>query len=182
MVEAGYGLGVSFRRHSDYRGRRLRADEVLLERFATSPVGYRFLMHVAPAIDRVIIPRTNGRLSSIGVDKVGLVTTVGAKTGQPRTGPLVLLESGDDLLAIGSNYGRPPHPAWSYNLLANPDCEVEFRGPRRPYRAELLEGDARERAFATAVDFYVGYDIYRKTCAPRQIRVFRLHPQADTPA
>jgi len=156
----------------------MRVDEVALERFAMSSAGYQFLMHVAPRIDRVLIPRTNGRLSSMGVGKVGLVTTVGAKSGERRTQPLVLLRSGGDLLAIGSNYGRPPHPSWSYNLLGNPDCEVQFGGPRRPYRAELLSGEARSQAWTTAVDFYAGYERYRSACAPREIRVFRLHPSA----
>jgi hypothetical protein len=47
-----------------------------------------------------------------------------------------------------------------------------------PYRAELLSGDARASAWATAVDFYAGYERYRERCAPRQIRVFRLRPVA----
>lgn len=169
--------GVTLLRHSDYRGRRLRIDEALLERFAMSQPGYWFLLNVAPRIDRAVIPRTNGRLSSMGLNKIGLVTTIGAKSGKPRTGPLVLLDSDDDLLAIGSNYGRPPHPAWSHNLLAHPECEVEYRGPRRPYGAELLDGDERARAWATAVDFYPGYEAYRARCAPREIRVFRLRPE-----
>ena len=76
-------------------------------------VGYQYLMHLAPRIDRIVIPRTKGRLSSAGKDKVGLVTTTGAKSGQSRTQPLALIDDGDGLLAIGSNYGRPPHPSWS---------------------------------------------------------------------
>ncbi len=142
-----------------------------------SRAGYWFLLHVAPTIDKAVIPRTRGRLSSTGLDKVGLVTTVGAKSGQPRTHPLVLIDDGDGLLAIGSNYGRPPHPSWSYNLLAHPDCDVEFRGPRTPYRAELLRGGVRAAAWATAADFYAGYERYRHSCAPREIRVFRLRPR-----
>lgn len=167
---------MALRRHSDLRGRALRIDEALLERFAMSRAGYRFLLHVAPRIDRLLIPRTGGRLSSTGVDKVGLVTTTGARSGQRRTHPLVLIDDGQGLLAIGSNYGRTSHPAWSHNLLAHPDCEVEFRGPPAPHRAELLDGPERAAAWATAVDFYAGYERYRTTAAPRQIRVFRLRP------
>jgi deazaflavin-dependent oxidoreductase (nitroreductase family) len=167
---------MPFRRHSELRGRRLRVDEVLLERFAMSGAGYRFLLHVAPRIDKAVIPRTKGRLSSTGVDKVGVVTTTGAKSGQARPQPLVLIDDGDGLLAIGSNYGRPTHPGWSHNLLANPECVVEFRGPPTTHRAELLTGDARASAWATAVDFYAGYEQYRTRCAPREIRVFRLRP------
>jgi deazaflavin-dependent oxidoreductase (nitroreductase family) len=169
---------VALLRESPIRGRRLRLDEALLERFAMSRAGYLFMLHAAPRIDTVVIPRTKGRLSSVGLDKAGLVTSTGAKSGQQRTHPLTLLEDGDGLLAIGSNYGRPNHPAWSANLLAHPECTVEFKGPPKRYRAELLKGDARTKAWDTAVDFYAGYESYRTSCAPREIRVFRLRPVA----
>ena len=156
----------------------MRLDEALMERTLMSPLGYRFLLNVAPRIDKVLIPRTRGRLSSAGFDRVGLVTTTGAKSGLPRTQPLVLVDDSDGLLAIGSNYGRPPHPAWSTNMLAHPECTVEFRGPPTLYRAELLSGDARASAWAVATDFYAGYERYRASCAPREIRLFRLRPIA----
>ncbi len=141
-----------------------------------SRAGDVLAMHVMPRLDQVLIPRTNGRLSGMGLDKVGLVTSTGAKSGQPRTNPLTLIEDSDGLLAIGSNYGRPSHPGWSANLLAHPECTVECKGPPRQYRAKLLTGDARAAAWATAVDFYAGYERYRIRCAPREIRVFRLRP------
>lgn len=141
-----------------------------------SPVGYQFLLHLAPRIDKMLIPPTNGRLSSAGIGRVGLVTTTGAKSGLQRTNPLTLIKDSDGLLAIGSNYGRPPHPAWSANLLAHPECTAEFMAPSAQYRAELLTGDARASAWATATDFYAGYERYRASCAPREIRVFRLRP------
>lgn len=139
-----------------------------------SRVGYLYLVHLAPRIDKALIPRTKGRLSSAGFDKVGLVTSTGAKSGQSRTHPLALIGDSDGFLAIGSNYGRPHHPAWSANLLAHPECTVEFMGPPAQYQAELLTGDARATAWATATDFYAGYERYRASCAPREIRVFRL--------
>jgi hypothetical protein len=48
--------------------------------------------------------------------------------------------------------------------------------PTAQYRAGLLTGDARTSAWATATDFYAGYERYRASCAPREIRVFRLRP------
>ena len=50
-----------------------------------SPAGYQFLVRLAPRIDKMLIPRTNGCLSSAGIGKFGLVTTTGAKSGQSRT-------------------------------------------------------------------------------------------------
>jgi deazaflavin-dependent oxidoreductase (nitroreductase family) len=163
---------------STVRGRRLRRYEALFERFLMSPAGYQYLLRLSPHIDKVVIPATKGRLSSVGADSAGLVTSKGARSGQPRTHPLTLIEDSDGLLAIGSNYGRPKHPDWSANLIANPECSVEFKGPPATYRAELLVGDARAAAWATAADFYAGYERYRASCAPREIRVFRLRPIA----
>jgi deazaflavin-dependent oxidoreductase (nitroreductase family) len=154
----------------------LRIHESLMERALMSPLGYQFLRHLAPRIDKVLIPPTNGRLSSAGIGRVGLVTTTGAKSGLQRTNPLTLIKDSDGLLAIGSNYGRAKHPAWSANLLAPPECTVEFMAPTAQYRAQLLTGDARTSAWATATDFYAGYERYRASCAPREIRVFRLRP------
>lgn len=143
-----------------------------------SRAGYVLGSQLAPRVDKLLIPRTNGRLSTMGIDKVGLVTTTGAKSGKPRAQPLTLLDDGDGLLAVGSNYGREKHPSWSANLLAHPECTVELGGPAKIYRAELLTGDERADAWATAVDAFAGYENYRKLCAPREIRIFRLRPAA----
>jgi deazaflavin-dependent oxidoreductase (nitroreductase family) len=167
---------VSLRRFSPYRGRRLRWDEAILERAAMTRVGSVLGQKVAPRFDKAVIPRTNGRFSTMGINKVGIVTTTGAKSGQPRPQPLALINDGDGLLAIGSNYGREKHPGWSANLLAHPECTVELNGPPAPYKAELLAGDERAAAWATANDVYAGYENYRKNCAHRQIRIFRLRP------
>ncbi|OBI85233.1 hypothetical protein A5661_12790 [Mycobacterium asiaticum] len=154
----------------------MRLHEALGERIAMSKFGYQMAIHVAPHIDRRLIPWTGGRLGTMGFGKVGLVTSVGAKSGEERTHPLTLIPDSDGLLAIGSNYGRAKHPAWSANLKANPECTIEFNGPPRRYRAELLTGAEREAAWARAVDFYAGYEAYRESAAPREIRVFPLRP------
>ncbi|WP_173813946.1 nitroreductase family deazaflavin-dependent oxidoreductase [Mycobacterium rhizamassiliense] len=169
---------MSLRRFSPYRGRRLRWDEAIFERAAMTRVGSTLGKYLAPRFDKIAIPLTKGRFSTMGIDKVGLVTTTGAKSGQPRSQPLALLDDGDGLLAIGSNYGQEKHPGWSANLLAHPECTIELNGPPRPYRAELLEGDERAAAWATANDVYAGYENYRKNCAHRQIRIFRLRPSS----
>ena len=169
---------MSLRRFSKFRGRQLGLVEALMERFAMTRMGYAFAVHAAPPLDKALIRRTNGRLSVFGFDKVGLVTTTGAKSGRRRTHPLLLIDDGDGLLAIGSNYGREKNPDWSPNLLAHPECTVEFKGPPRQYRAELLTGDARAAAWEAAVDVYAGYENYKARCAPREIRIFRLRPVA----
>ena len=141
-----------------------------------SRAGLWYLTHVAPRVDKTVIPRTKGKVSSMGFNKVGILTSVGARSGERRPQPLVMVRDDADLLVIGSNYGGPKHPSWSTNLVANASCEVTFRGPARPYRAALLDGEARDEAWAMAVDFYNGYTVYADRCAPREIRIFRLSP------
>lgn len=143
-----------------------------------SPVGYRYLLHLAPRIDKVVIPRTQGRWSSAGRDIVGMLTSTGAKSGEERSQPLLFVP-GDDgrLLAIGSNYGRAWHPGWVYNLAANPSCTVTFRGETKSYVARELEGAEREAAWARAVDSYRGYAAYERRARPRRIKLFLLEPR-----
>jgi deazaflavin-dependent oxidoreductase (nitroreductase family) len=167
---------VALRRYSNYRGRRARWDEALLERLVMSPVGYHYTLRVGPRIDRVLIPRTRGRFSSLGPNRVGMLTTTGARSGVLRTNPVALFAVDEGLMAIGSNYGLAPHPSWSTNLLAHPDCEVEFRGAQARYRARLLEGEERDRAWETSVDWFAGFAQYAEWCSPRQIRMFLLTP------
>lgn len=139
-----------------------------------SRAGYEYTLRLAPRIDRVLIPLTRGWFSSLGLNRAGFLVTTGAKSGTTRTNPIVFIRQGDELLAIGSNYGRSVHPSWSANLIAHPECQVHFRGPRATYRAELQTGIDRDRIWETVLDYSVAYARYAEKAAPRQIRVFRL--------
>jgi deazaflavin-dependent oxidoreductase (nitroreductase family) len=77
---------------------------------------------------------------------------------------------GDELIVVGSNFGRRAHPAWYHNLRARPHAAVDGA----PVAARLLEGGERERALALAVHIYPGYLAYRERAAHREIGVFRL--------
>ena len=54
-----------------------------------------------------------------------LLHTTGAKSGQPRLNPVAFLREGDVYVIFASKAGAPSNPAWYYNLVANPDVEVE---------------------------------------------------------
>jgi len=55
-----------------------------------------------------------------------LLTTIGRKSGEKRTTPLVFLRNGDDLVVVGSLAGYDSHPAWYLNITANPDCWLQL--------------------------------------------------------
>ena len=48
-----------------------------------------------------------------------LLTTTGAKSGQPRLAPLAYLTVDDKMIIIGSKAGADTNPDWVHNLRAN---------------------------------------------------------------
>ena len=132
---------------------------------------------VIPPFHRVISRLTGGRtLLDSATQPMLMLTTRGARTGRLRETPLaaVPLEEGH-FLVVGSNFAREHHPAWTANLIANPDAEIVFRGARTPVRARLLEGAERERRWQTAVAWFPGWTDY-VTVTEREFRLFELEP------
>jgi len=89
---------------------------------------------------------TGGRIGgTMGAMRVLLLTTVGRKSGQPRTVPLVYFEDGERLVIIGSKGGDPRDPLWWRNLQKTPTASVQIGPKTRPMRARLATGDERAR-------------------------------------
>jgi deazaflavin-dependent oxidoreductase (nitroreductase family) len=100
---------------------------------------------------------TGGRLmGKVGKAPVLLLTTTGRKSGEPRTAPVLYLADGERLIVIGSNAGNARTPAWSLNLKANADAEVEFGRECRRVRARVAEGEERVELWRRANDQYAG--------------------------
>ena len=105
-----------------------------------------------------------------------LLTTVGRKSGQPRTTPLLYMADGDDVVVVASNGGRPQTPAWWHNLRAQPEAEVQV-GPRRmSVAAELAGPEERARLWPRLTGFYGGWAHYQ-TLTDREIPVVVLRPR-----
>jgi len=104
------------------------------------------------------------------------ITTTGAKTGEPRTMPLVSLIDGEKIALIGSNFGQKNNPGWYYNLKKHPQCAVLLNGESMQYIARETDGEERERYWQMAVSVYGGYALYKIRAAHRQIPVMILEP------
>lgn len=104
-----------------------------------------------------------------------ILTAKGAKSGEPRTTPLACMpeDGGASWLLIGSNFGRPGHPAWTGNLLKHPDADVNWQGRDIAVRARLLEGAERAEAWRAVLKFWPPYATYQARIE-REIRLFRL--------
>jgi deazaflavin-dependent oxidoreductase (nitroreductase family) len=91
-----------------------------------------------------------------------LLTTTGAKSGQPRLAPLVYSRDDDDYIVVASKGGAPSHPAWYHNLLANPVVTVEAAGETFEARARVTEGAERDRLFAERAATSPNFAEYQK--------------------
>jgi deazaflavin-dependent oxidoreductase (nitroreductase family) len=80
----------------------------------------------------VLLRLSRGRISVTLGQPMGLLTTIGAKSGQPRTTPLFYTVDEDTIILIASNGGQPRHPAWCYNLRANPEVTFLHGEPSEP--------------------------------------------------
>ncbi len=102
--------------------------------------------------ERVIAEfRANGGVVEMFGPRVVLLKTVGAKSGEPRTTPVVYRPDGDRLIVFASKAGAPEDPAWFHNIVADPDLKVELgedgRVVTRTAKAVELHGEERDRLF-----------------------------------
>lgn len=113
------------------------------------------------------------RGASINGMPVLLLTTRGRKSGAPRTVPVVPFVEGDQTYVIASMGGQPRHPAWFFNLSANPDVEVEFGPERWRARAEVVPAEERTGIWSRITARYPQFADYQ-TKTTRSIPVVHL--------
>ncbi|GAA2715502.1 MULTISPECIES: nitroreductase family deazaflavin-dependent oxidoreductase [Streptomyces] len=158
--------------------------EQLVQKVSSTRTFAKIAPYVVPAVDRAVHRITGGRvLLSTRMLPGCVLTSTGARSGLPRRTPLACMpceETGAGRRAwvlIGSNFGRPGHPAWTANLLAHPEAEISWRGRDVPVRARLLRGAEREEVWAAVLRFWPPYARYQAR-VERQIRLFRLDERA----
>ncbi|MEU6895837.1 nitroreductase family deazaflavin-dependent oxidoreductase [Streptomyces sp. NPDC046557] len=148
----------------------------LMQKVSSTLLFAKIAPHVIPAMDKAVHKLTRGKVILSAQMLPGLILTAkGARTSEPRTTPLACmpLDNGASWLLIGSNFGRPGHPAWTANLLKHPDAHVSWRGREIAVRARLLQGEERAAAWREALAFWPPYATYQARIE-REIRLFRL--------
>ena len=104
-----------------------------------------------------------------------LLTTIGRKSGQPRTQPLLFIEEGENIIVVASHGGLPNDPLWYKNLQANPECEVQTRRRKLKMRARTASPEEREAIWPKLVAHYPDYASYA-TWTDRVIPIVILEP------
>lgn len=119
---------------------------------------------------------TGGVLGArIGKAPLLLLTTTGARTGRRRTVPLVHVEEAGRLVIAAANGGRPEHPGWFHNLVADPRATVQIGSRTRLYEARGVDEDERDALWARLVAVYPRYADHERK-AKRTIPLVVLEP------
>jgi len=102
-----------------------------------------------------------------------LLTTIGRKSGEPRTTPLIHRRDGDRLVIVASKGGSAEHPDWFKNLSENDDVKVQVKADEFPVSASVAEGTERERLWALMTEVWPDYHAYQGN-TDRQIPIVVL--------
>ncbi len=93
------------------------------------------------AFNRQLIADFRARDPKLKGRRILLLTTTGARSGQPHTAPMTYVLDDDRVLVIASNAGAVTHPDWYRNLVANPAVTVELPDETFQARAVVAEGE-----------------------------------------
>jgi deazaflavin-dependent oxidoreductase (nitroreductase family) len=133
------------------------------------------LMRAHGAVYRATRGRVGGRLP--GVPPILLLDHVGAKSGKPRTTPLVYMPHGQDFLIVAAKGGHPENPSWLYNLRAHPDTEIQIRSCRIKVRAREADAEEHQRLWPMAATYNSHWRHYQRRTR-REIPLFILAPRS----
>ncbi|GAA1900184.1 nitroreductase/quinone reductase family protein [Streptantibioticus ferralitis] len=160
------------------RGGPLGRIRPVIQTFSSSRAFAKVAPHVIPALDRLLYRLTGGKvLLGARMLTSAVLTSTGARSGQPRHTPLACMRAEDGTyVLVGSNFGRPGHPAWTGNLIRNPQARINWKGRDIPVTAALLEGAERAQVWEAVVRFWPPYASYAAR-VEREIRLFRLTPR-----
>lgn len=98
--------------------------------------------------------RAGGEIDGMHRERLLLLTTVGARTGQRRTTPMMFHRDGDRLLVIASNAGAPTHPDWYHNIIADSRVTVEVGDRTYEAIAVPATGDQHRRLWSMITELY----------------------------
>lgn len=130
-----------------------------------------------PPLERGLRLVSCGRLQVSGLLVPSLVLhSIGARTGIERDTSLMYTPDGaGNAIVAATSFAREKHPAWSYNLMANPNAAITVRGHRQQVRATLLTKEERESMWRRIEQQWPGYRSYERESG-RTVRLFRLEP------
>ena len=114
-----------------------------------------------------------GRVQNFGSSLV-LLHTVGARSGESRISPVMAIADGDAWLVIASAAGAPQHPAWFFNLEAQPDVSIETPTGTVDVHATALAGADYDEAWNRFTSRAPAFEEYKQRAGDRTMPIVRL--------
>lgn len=133
--------------------------------------------------DRIIEEfRANGGVVTTAGFGSGLVLlhTIGARSGDERVSPVLAIPDGGGWLVIASAAGSPTHPAWYFNLKANPDASIEIGTETVLVSAADVGPDEYEADWAKFTGRSPGFDEYKSRAGGRVLPIVRLSVRGES--
>lgn len=165
-----------------YAPRLANPTQVVMQRIGSTRAGSWLFQRTLYRVDRPLYRWSQGRLTLPGTltgVPVVMLTTTGAKTGLARTMPVAGIPDAGDIVLMGTNYAQERTPAWAVNLTVDPRCALRYRDRHALAMAALVtDPDERDRLWAEAGRYYVGFPSYRTRITHREVRIFRLQSLA----
>lgn len=91
-----------------------------------------------------------------------LLTTIGRKTGEPRTAPLLYMRDGERIVIVASQGGMPKNPLWYGNVVANPKVTIQIGKDARAFVARTASPEERAALWPRLVATYADYAKYER--------------------
>jgi len=91
-----------------------------------------------------------------------LLTTTGAKSGNPYTTPVMYLKDGDRWVIFATKGGAPTSPDWYHNLVAHPTVTVEVGTETFEAQATVLTGKDRDELYARQASLFPQFAEYQQ--------------------
>ena len=102
-----------------------------------------------------------------------LLTSTGAKSGQPRLAPLAYLTIDGKMIIIGSKAGLDTNPDWVHNLRPNPAANIEVGTDAYDVTARELPPEEHDETWPKVVALAPVFGEYQAKTA-RVIPLFEL--------
>lgn len=126
-----------------------------------------------------IFKKSGGKLGNkfLRGAEVGILTTVGRKSGEPRDSPLLFLQEGRRIVLVASQGGRATNPMWYLNIKANPNITFQTKKEKLDLVAREATDAERDEYWPKLDAMYPDFANYR-SYTDRKIPILICDPAA----
>lgn len=119
----------------------------------------KFISWLNVSVYRLSGGRVMGKMNGT---PICLVTMTGRRTRRKITLPLMYNPDGENVILVASLGGAPKNPAWYYNLLADPNIEIELGARKRKMHVTQATREQKAALWPRVVANFPNYAVYQE--------------------